>query len=334
MTRFSLSIIALLATTAIARAGIDASPIPLENTATVLAVSPEGRDAVLITTREDKQIHMAYADGKLQLRQENADGITHSEDAPPPAKTIPGARPGRGANTVESAWLTQPTKRYVHGILGDNVEAGALLVRLKDGRAFEYRLPETSVFEDIEPRVADLDGDGADEIVTIRSEPELGARMSIFRADANGLSLVVETPPVALPFDWILPVGAADFDGDGVGDIAVVISPHLRKLLRIYRFDGKTLENIGGGTGFSNHIPGSTTLTMGAMMDANHDGLADLVLPSADRRTLRVVSFAGGALQDLDNIPLPAPVATAIVPVGPLLVFGLENGALYSLGQE
>jgi len=332
MKPITLSIAALLAATVSAHAEMSAPALPMGEDA-VLSIEPAGDNAATIITRKGDRISAVFEDGQLQIRTTTESNVLKSEETPPPPKTIPGARPGRGSTTVETAWLTQPTKRYVHGILGDNVEAAGLFVQMKDGKAFEYRLPETSVFEDIEPRVSDLDFDGADEIVTIRSEPETGARMSVFRASDSGLVLVAETPPVALPFDWLLPVGAADFDGDGKTEIAVVVSPHLKKVLHLYRFDGKTLEDAGKFAGFSNHIAGSDNLSMGALFDANGDNLADIVLPSADRRALRIVSFGGGAFSEIANIALPSPIATAIVPVGPDLLFGTANGELRALGM-
>lgn len=58
------------------------------------------------------------------------------------------------------AWYEKPTKRYDHGVLGDAIEAGSLVVFDNAGRKYEVVLPETFVFEDITPRIADLDGDG------------------------------------------------------------------------------------------------------------------------------------------------------------------------------
>ena len=57
------------------------------------------------------------------------------------------------------AWYGKPTKRYDHGVLGDAIEAGSLVVVDSAGRKFEVVLSKDYVFEDITPRIADLDGD-------------------------------------------------------------------------------------------------------------------------------------------------------------------------------
>ena len=68
---------------------------------------------------------------------------------------------------ITSAWYSQPTRRYNHGVLGDSVEGGGLSVKDGKGNLYNYQLPDDSVFEDITPRLVDLDGDGKAEVITI-----------------------------------------------------------------------------------------------------------------------------------------------------------------------
>jgi hypothetical protein len=53
-----------------------------------------------------------------------------------------------------------PTTRYPHGVLGDTVEYTTLAVTLPDGRTLRTTWDAPVVFEDLAPRLADLDGDG------------------------------------------------------------------------------------------------------------------------------------------------------------------------------
>lgn len=41
------------------------------------------------------------------------------------------------------------------------------------------------------------------------------------------------------------------------------------------------------------------------LRDVNGDGIADIVVPANDRRTLRVVTFAGGTPREIGNVTLP-----------------------------
>ena len=68
-----------------------------------------------------------------------------------------------GNNDIAEAWLTRPTDRYAHDILGDAVEAGGLAVTTRDGKTLELVLPKQFVFEDRQARIHDLDDDGRDE---------------------------------------------------------------------------------------------------------------------------------------------------------------------------
>ena len=68
---------------------------------------------------------------------------------------------------VAEARYSEPTTRYAHGILGDAIEFGALEIVTDAGKAITMRLPETRVFEDLEPRLYDVDLDGNAEVVVI-----------------------------------------------------------------------------------------------------------------------------------------------------------------------
>ena len=58
-------------------------------------------------------------------------------DAPAPAKLPQGALPdgqvATGQHDIARAWLAEPTDRYDHGVLGDKIEAGALVIETRDG---------------------------------------------------------------------------------------------------------------------------------------------------------------------------------------------------------
>ena len=79
--------------------------------------------------------------------------------------------------------LTEGTRRYPHGALGDKVEAGgAAVVEVRDGVRVLFRisLPSTSVAEGIAPIWADLDDDRTREIVLTVSDARHGARIEAY----------------------------------------------------------------------------------------------------------------------------------------------------------
>jgi hypothetical protein len=165
------------------------------------------------------------------------DGATPWADTAMPGTVTEGAAP----DGPHAAWFAAPTTRYTHGVLGDTVEAGALVALLHgipDCILARIDLPQDQVFEDVAPRLADLNGDGYDEIIVVQSSATQGARLAIYglTPDAADLTLYAATPPIGRPNRWLAPVGIADFDGDGMIDIAYIDRPHLARTLRVWRF--------------------------------------------------------------------------------------------------
>ena len=88
---------------------------------------------------------------------------------PLPFDALPDTHVGHGSNDIVDAWLAEPTERNRHGVLGDYLEAATVRVRTRDGTVLSYRLPGNSVFEDLYPRVHDVNNDGFDEVLLIHS---------------------------------------------------------------------------------------------------------------------------------------------------------------------
>ncbi len=264
--------------------------------------------------------------------------------SPLAATPVPPARPPgmvpdgwvtRGSRNIAAVWLSGPTDRYDHGALGDGIEASGLEVELKGGRRLTLTLKDPSVFEDLSPRLADLDGDGDDEVLVIRSYQDAGSALAMIEAGADGIAIVAETPPHGFANRWLNPVGVADFDGDGVNEVALVRTPHIGGTLMLFELKDGKLVRDHAATGFSNHINGSRELGMSAVGDINGDGVPDMVIPDTALLSLRVVTFAGGQLKELARVSLGGErVATAIVLADldgdkrPEAVFGLFSGGL------
>ncbi|SIO33326.1 Repeat domain-containing protein [Rhodovulum sp. ES.010] len=176
---------------------------------------------------------------------------------------------------IVSARYAEPTTRYDHGVLGDAVEWGALELRLADGTAWRIVLPRTRVFEDTAPRLVDLDGDGAPEVIVVESHIDLGARLSVYGADG----LIAATPFIGTRHRWLAPVGAADLDGDGRTEIAWIDRPHLARILRVWRLQDGRLREIAIAEGLTNHRVGDEVIS-GGLRDCGTG--AEMVLAAPD----------------------------------------------------
>jgi hypothetical protein len=249
---------------------------------------------------------------------------------PVPAKGLPDGRIASGAKDIARAWLAEPTRRYGHGVLGDAVEAASLVIEHRDGRTETVRAGGDAVFEDLEPRIADLDGDGREEVLVVKSYLKRGSALAVIGMRNGKAAILAETPAIGTPNRWLNPAGIADFDGNGSTDIALVIMPHAVGRLELWSWrNGLSKTRALGNT--SNHAIGSRALRMSAVTDFDGDGLADLAIPSFERRHLRLIGFKGKP-HDIAKVALPARAVTNIglLRIGntPALLLGLDNGML------
>lgn len=243
-------------------------------------------------------------------------GLTALPSLPTTAADRPDMLPdgivAQGEADIAAAWLTGPTERYHHGVLGDAIEASGLAVETVDGTVLTLDLDPGSVFEDRIPRLHDLDGDGMDEIILVRSYLDRGAALTVAGVRDDRLRILAESPPIGVAHRWLNPVGAADFDGDGATEIAFVRTPHIGGTLLLYRWQEGALTEVHKAHGFSNHAIGTRELGLSAILDADGDGIADIALPDSSRRILRVVTFAGSSFRELTRVEHGSPVTSRI----------------------
>lgn len=204
------------------------------------------------------------------------------------------------ASDITAARYTDPTDRYDHGILGDAIEWGALELRLSDGTTRRLVLPEARVFEDLEPRLVDVDGQAGPEVVAIETDMERGARLSVYGADG----LIAATPYIGRTHRWLSPIGVADLDGDGAVELAYIDRPHLAKQMRIWRFVDGALQLVAERDGLTNHRIGQDFIT-GGLRDCGTG--PEMVTVNADWSRVMVSRLGGGKINSDDAGPFTGP---------------------------
>lgn len=197
--------------------------------------------------------------------------------------------PAAAAQDVTAARYADPTDRYAHGVLGDDIEHGALVMETAGGPV-RLTLPRRRVFEDTAPRLSDIDGDGAREVVVVESDAGLGARLAIY--NPNGL--VAATDFIGRPFRWLAPVGAGDLDGDGAVEVAFVDRPHLARVLRVVRLDNGRLEEVASASGLTNHRIGERDIS-GGLRDCG--GGLEMILADVGWASVMAARLTGGGLE-------------------------------------
>lgn len=202
-----------------------------------------------------------------------------NSDEPIPSSEITTAS-GKG---VVRAMLSCATGRYAHGVLGDAIEAGCLVVQDENDASYVIELPETQVFEDLIPRIADIDGNGVNDVVVVRSDARTGAALAVYTIENNATAELAATPPIGTANRWLAPVGIADFNNDGRLDIAYVQTPHIGGILKVWSMLENGFEQLAEMRGFSNHAIGSNRVSTAKLVDHNNDGVMDIALPDQRR---------------------------------------------------
>ena len=220
---------------------------------------------------------------------------------------------------IRKAWYARPTERYRHCVLGDCIEGGSLVVELADGSQAEFVLPENQVFEDITPRIANLDNDPrTGEIVTTRSSASGGAAVVVYGLINGKLEEIAASSENGQPNRWIAIAAIGD------GSVFYVRTPHINGRLGALKFRrpaGAELETNDFVTGVSNHVIGSRAIMSALISDPVFGNR--LALPSQDRKSMIVVGNRG-----TQEIPLPGAIDKAIAVVGNRLVTATEDGHL------
>ncbi len=208
-----------------------------------------------------------------------------------------------GTPVIHGAELVIPTDRYDHGVLGDALEWGGLRLtvsncpmcsRIPPGYDETITLPENRVFEDVELRLADLNGDLHQEVIVVETDLARGASLAVYGPSGK----IAATPFIGQRHRWLAPAGVADFDGDGRVEIAYVDRPHLLAELVFIRLEGDRLVETLRLPGLTNHRIGDDFIS-GGVRDCGQG--PELVLASKD--WARLMRVRGGVAEDIGKLP-------------------------------
>jgi hypothetical protein len=227
---------------------------------------------------------------------------------------LPGSRITRGEQNIAAVWLAGPTTRYAHGVLGDAVEASRLSVETASGKTLVHELPASRVFEDLQPRLVDLNRDGKDEILLVETDSRRGASLAVYRIVDERIARQSMTPFLGQANRWLNPLGVGDFDADGRLDIALVATPHIGGRLRLYRNTAPMLKLFAEAGGVSTHSIGSRELGLGRVVpNADRDRM---LLPDQSHESLLLLEWTPDGIRELARQALPAPIVTSLQPTG------------------
>jgi len=193
------------------------------------------------------------------------------------------------AQEITSARYGGPTRAYDHGVLGDKVEYTKLILRA-GGRRVVIDAGEGFVFEDLAPRMADLNGDGNPEVIVVRTDMQRGASLAIYGVEG----LITQTPPIGRRYRWLAPVGVGDFDGNGRVEIAYIETPHLGKVLKIFHYFNRELVLAASAQGFTNHRIGDDFISGGVRNCGQGD---EIITADANWQRIMATTVEGGTVR-------------------------------------
>ncbi len=207
------------------------------------------------------------------------------------------------------ALLAAPTDRLRHAVLGDQIEAGSVVLLDPETASVRETIdaPDGTVFEAISPLWGDIDGDGADELLVTASDGAVGARLVVYRADGSELA---RSPAIGRGNRWLNQLAVARVGPNGEIEVIEVRTPHIGGIVRWYRLEGDALVLQAEAGRYSTHRIGSRNLDQGIAIDADGDGRLDVVVPTQDQTALEALTRRDDTAEITVTQPLGAQLAT------------------------
>ncbi|MFM2268580.1 MAG: hypothetical protein RL757_2021 [Bacteroidota bacterium] len=211
--------------------------------------------------------------------------------------------------TQVTARYTHPTTRYAHGILGDQIEGGGLLVTVKN-KQYHYKLDEAFVFEDLQPRLADIDNDGVLEFITIQSSLTQGGSVAVYKIINDTLRPFLSSGYIGTPSRWLNIAAIDDLDNDGKIEIAWVQTPHIGGILKVARIENGRWNLLDEKSGVSNHRIGSKNLCLSVLTATSP--YKTLFLPTQSYDMVKGFQFQNDRIVETQTVNLAVNISISL----------------------
>jgi hypothetical protein len=258
-------------------------------------LTPEGRIAYI-----DNSGDLVIRDGDVDLHL--------------PVNALPDARVLVDENE-RILLLTDPTGRYGHGVLGDDLEAAGIALietRPTPQIILHIDIPAPAVVEGLSPIWADLTGDGQREILVTLSDEQQGARIAAF--DETGRQIATG-PAIGQGYRWRHQIAVAPFGPLGEIEIVDVLTPHIGGTVEFYTLVDDALDIAARMPGYTSHRIGSRNLDMAVAGDFDGDGQTELLLPNQALTELGAVRHTQTGARIVWTLPLNQRISTNLATV-------------------
>lgn len=252
----------------------------------------------LISCNESEPTDEPVLDATTEADEEVGETRDIDTSIPPANAPLPEGLSSVSDDGTVSAEYDGSTDRYPHGILGDDIEASQLVVRRGED-VFTVTLDESHVFEDLQPRLYDVDGDDELEFITIRTHADLGAGIAIYKIVGDALTEYAWAEEIGTPSRWLNIAAIANLDDDEAIEIAWIQTPHVNGILKLAELGPGLIRPIAIESSYSNHALGERNLCLSALVE--RDGETVFFVPTQDGS--QIVGFRH-PLEEVDRIDL------------------------------
>jgi hypothetical protein len=179
--------------------------------------------------------------------------------------------------------LTDPSSRYPHGVLGDDLEAISVSAYNPELELLsQFVLPEPFVFEQrrVTPLLAQKRG-----VLATRSSAQTGAGVIFLEWRDNAFQLSAEALAIGTGYRWLNLFASND------GTAYAIRTPHIGGILQRYHLSESVLELEQFELGITNHVIGSRNLDLAVLLEASADKTL-LAAPSQQLDHMRLIECA------------------------------------------
>lgn len=230
-----------------------------------------------------------------------------------------------------AVYANATNQRYVHGIMGDDIEGASLVILEIVDDALEIigqiDLEGDAVYEGLSPLWADVNQDAVQDLITTVSDSRSGSRIRAYLFTDNG-TVTVEGQAIGQANRWQHQLAWGAFGVNGEMQLVDVLTPHIGGVVRFYEFTGTELSIVSQLRGYTSHVIGSRNLDMAVAGDFDGDGQPEIVLPSQDRSRIAGIANTGNGAQVVWELPLDGTLVTNLAAVN------TENGLVLAAGRS
>lgn len=206
--------------------------------------------------------------------------------------------------------LAEPTDRYPHSSLGDNLEANtAVVVTVGVNEVQTIYRSGDDVIESIAPLLADVNGDGIDDVALVVSNDR---EAWIVVASSSGSGVVATSDPEDRLLGWRQLVAVGPLGPNGETEVVEVLYPDDNGSVRFLSLVGGELPVVATRTGYRSHEFGSRNLEQVLAADVDRDGHIEVIVPTLDRQNIAGVRHGPDGAVDMWSRPLGGTLATNI----------------------